>query len=63
MQSYLPELQGITRGLRKGRNVYEGYQRGWGLEFGGLRDKVLRPALPGCHRRGRRPHSWPRTTA
>lgn len=40
MQSYLPELQGLSRGLRKGRNVYEGYQRGWGLEFGGLREKV-----------------------
>jgi predicted O-methyltransferase YrrM len=45
MQSYLPELQGLTRGLRKGRNVYEGYQRGWGLEFGGLRDKVLADPL------------------
>jgi predicted O-methyltransferase YrrM len=40
MQSYLPDIQGITRGLRKGRNVFEGYQRGWGLEFGGLRERV-----------------------
>lgn len=41
MQSYLPELQGLAKGLRKGRNVYEGYQRGWGLQFGGLREKVV----------------------
>ena len=45
MQSYLPELQGITQGLRKGRNVYEGYQRGWGLEFGGLREKIVADPL------------------
>lgn len=41
MEPYLPELKGITQGIRQGRNVYEGYQRGWGLQFGGLREKVL----------------------
>jgi hypothetical protein len=41
MESYLPELKGLTQGIRQGRNVYEGYQRGWGLQFGGLREKVL----------------------
>lgn len=41
MESYLPELKGMTQGIRQGRNVYEGYQRGWGLQFGGIREKVL----------------------
>lgn len=41
MESYLPELKGLSQGIRHGRNVYEGYQRGWGLQFGGLREKVL----------------------
>lgn len=41
MESYLPEMKGMTKGIRQGRNVYEGYQRGWGLQFGGLREKIL----------------------
>lgn len=41
MVSYLPELKGLSKGIRNRRNVYEGYQRGWGLQFGGLREKVL----------------------
>lgn len=41
MESYLPEMKGLSTGMRQGRNVYEGYQRGWGLQFGGLREKVL----------------------
>lgn len=41
MDSYLPEMKGLATGIRQGRNVYEGYQRGWGLQFGGLREKVL----------------------
>jgi predicted O-methyltransferase YrrM len=41
MESYLPEMHGLIRGIRKGRNVYEGYQRGWGLQYGGLKEKVL----------------------
>ncbi|MBI3901595.1 MAG: class I SAM-dependent methyltransferase [Nitrosomonadales bacterium] len=41
MQSYLPEMHGISQGNRKGRNVYEGYQRGWGIQFGGLKEKIL----------------------
>ena len=47
MQSYLPELAGIERGLRKGRNVHEGYQRGWGLQFAELRQRVLEDPLYG----------------
>ena len=31
---YLPELAGMAQGIRQRRNVYEGYQRGWGLQFG-----------------------------
>lgn len=45
MENYLPELQGLAQGIRKGRNIYEGYQRGWGLQFGGLYDKVLADPL------------------
>jgi hypothetical protein len=41
MDSSLPELKGVTQGIRRGRNVYEGYQRGWGLQFGDLRNRVL----------------------
>jgi hypothetical protein len=29
---------GQDHGLRKGRSVHDGYQRGWRIEFGGLRD-------------------------
>ena len=43
--SYLPKIQGLAEGIRKGRNVYEGYQRGWGLQFGGLREKILADPL------------------
>jgi hypothetical protein len=42
---YLPELHGINQGLRNGRNVYEGYQRGWGIQFGGLKEKILNDPL------------------
>lgn len=45
MESDLPEMTGLTQGIRGGRSVYEGYQRGWGLQFGGLREKVLRDPL------------------
>jgi hypothetical protein len=45
MESYLPEMKGMAHGIRQGRNVYEGYQRGWGLQFGELRDKVLSDPL------------------
>jgi len=44
-KSYLPELKGMNKGIRQGRNVYEGYQRGWGLQFGGLKEKVLSDTL------------------
>ena len=43
--SYLPELKGMVNGFRKGRNVYEGYQRGWGLQFGGLKERIFADPL------------------
>jgi len=43
--SYLPVMAGMVQGIRQGRNVYEGYQRGWGLQFGGLKEKVLADPL------------------
>jgi len=45
MESYLPELKGINQGLRNFRNVYGGYQRGWGLQFGGLKKEILSDPL------------------
>lgn len=45
IKSYLPELKGLKHGLRKGRNVYEGYQRSWGIQFGGLKEKILKDPL------------------
>jgi len=45
MDTYLPELPGLAQGVRKGRNVYEGYQRGWGLEFSGLRESEAKDPL------------------
>ncbi len=40
MDSYLPEIPGLEGALRANRSVRDGYVRGWGLEFGGLADKV-----------------------
>jgi len=40
MESYLPEIRDMARGLRRGRNVYEGTQRGWGLQYGPLKELV-----------------------
>jgi len=45
VESYLPEFADLARGLRKGRNVYEGYQRGWGLQFGDLRGRIVADPL------------------
>lgn len=39
--SYLPEIPDVPRGFRKGRAVFDGYQRGWGLRFTPLRDAIL----------------------
>ena len=47
MDNYLPDLKklGINRGLRKGRNVFEGYQRGWGLQHSDLKIKIRNDAV------------------
>lgn len=37
----LPIFNDIPVGLNKGRNVRDGYSRGWGLQFGDLRQKIL----------------------
>ncbi|MGH0034807.1 MAG: TylF/MycF/NovP-related O-methyltransferase [Myxococcota bacterium] len=36
----LPHMAQVRPGWRRGRCPYEGYQRGWGLEFGDLRQQV-----------------------
>ncbi len=43
--NYLPEIKGIRDEVRRGRSVYAGYQRGWGLQYGSLREQVLRDPL------------------
>ena len=35
---YLPEFASLSPGLRLGRSVRDGYVRGWGIQFGQLRD-------------------------
>ena len=41
---YLPKLT-IPDAFRHGRNVHDGYQRGWGLEFGGLGTSINQDPL------------------
>jgi len=43
--SYLPEMADIAADLRQGRNVRDGYARGWGLEFGDLAAHVAADPL------------------
>lgn len=45
IECYLPDVTGVRRGLRNGRDVYEGYQRGWGIQFGGLRERIAQDPL------------------
>ena len=46
MESYLPAaLEGVPHRIRKGRNVREGYQRGWGLQYGDLKEKIFEDPL------------------
>jgi cephalosporin hydroxylase len=40
-QSDLPVFDNIPAGYRSGRSIRDGYVRGWGLEFGGLKAKIL----------------------
>lgn len=41
----LPVFNNIPEGIRNGRNVREGYARGWGLQFGDLKQKILADPL------------------
>src|SRR5580765_7424551 len=41
----LPPITDVPEGLRKGRNVHDGYARGWGLEFGDLSGKISNDPL------------------
>ena len=43
--THLPEMHGLIRGVRQGRNVYDGYQRGWGLQYGDLREQIMNDPL------------------
>ena len=45
MKSYLPVLNNISRELRNGRSIYDGYIRGWGIQFGDLREQVRKDPL------------------
>lgn len=38
----LPDLPGIEKGIRLGRDVHAGYVRGWGLQYGGVAEDVRR---------------------
>lgn len=41
----IPYFPGVPTGLANGRSVADGYARGWGLEFGDLRKRVLADPL------------------
>jgi hypothetical protein len=43
--NYLPPIVGVKPGIRQGRNVAEGYQRGAGLQFNGLYERILQDSL------------------
>ena len=56
MESYLPEIPNVSREPRHGRSPCEGYQRGWGIEFGDLRaridaDPIYQEAVAASHGR------------
>lgn len=45
MKNYLPILNNISHDLRNGRSIYDGYVRGWGIQFGDLRGQVRKDPL------------------
>jgi predicted O-methyltransferase YrrM len=45
MSNYLPTMNNISRELRNGRSIYDGYIRGWGIQFGELRKRVSEDPL------------------
>jgi len=40
MNVSLPEFPGRANAFQGGRNAYEGYQRGWGLQYGTLKTQI-----------------------
>lgn len=44
-ESYLPTVTNVVSGVYRGRVVKDGYQRGWGLQYGNVRDYVLKDEL------------------
>ena len=44
-ENYLPAIADDAATFREGRNVRDGYARGWGLQFGDLREKVRKDKL------------------
>src|SRR5438093_7731762 len=44
-ENYLPTVDWVAEGIRKGRSPRDGYIRGWGIEFKGLRDRVRQDPL------------------
>jgi hypothetical protein len=43
--NYLPGFPALAPGLRQGRSVRDGYVRGWGIQFGELREEVRRDPI------------------
>jgi len=44
MKNYLPNIN-IANTLKNGRSIHDGYQRGWGLQFGELKQKIKEDSL------------------
>lgn len=42
---YLPEILHISKDMRNNRSIYDGYVRGWGIQFGELKNKVRQDPL------------------
>jgi hypothetical protein len=50
-ENYIKEMWGIENEVFEGRNIQEGYQRGWGIKYGGLIDKVSSdPDFDACYK-------------
>jgi hypothetical protein len=43
--NYLPEFLQISKDMRNNRSIYDGYVRGWGIQFGELKNRVRRDPL------------------
>jgi len=43
--NYLPEFMNISQDMRNNRSIYDGYVRGWGLQFGELKKRIRQDPL------------------